>query len=149
MPFCSTPFRGRRSCRIHLCYILDLITEHCCISDYQYFVLAPNYTETPPLVETWIGGTDKEKEGCWVWSDGSPLVWTEWYPGQPDNYDSDEHCMSISDSDAKMNDLKCDEVTDPKSDGWICKKLGKNLGRAQYTKSLFGDVVLSDLTGLG
>ena len=76
------------------------------ISDYQYFVLAPNYTESPTLVEMWVGGNDQEKEGCWVWSDGSPLLWTEWGPSQPDNYTGDEHCMSVSNLHAKMNDLK-------------------------------------------
>merc|ERR1711962_83681 len=32
----------------------------------------------------WIGGIDKEKEGTWKWTDGSPFEFTWWRPGQPD-----------------------------------------------------------------
>ena len=33
----------------------------------------------------WIGFTDKNQEGNWVWSDGSNLDFTNWSPGEPSN----------------------------------------------------------------
>ena len=34
----------------------------------------------------WIGGTDAASEGTWVWSpSGTPLSYTNWYPGEPNN----------------------------------------------------------------
>ncbi|XP_069046937.1 galactose-specific lectin nattectin-like [Lepisosteus oculatus] len=41
---------------------------------------------------TWIGGSDSEKEGTWLWSDGSQLDFTKWGNGQPDNYGV-ENCI--------------------------------------------------------
>ncbi|XP_035697843.1 perlucin-like protein [Branchiostoma floridae] len=35
----------------------------------------------------WFGLTDQVREGTWVWEDGTPLVgWSDWAPGEPDNY---------------------------------------------------------------
>ena len=31
----------------------------------------------------WIGLTDLQKEGSWVWASGEPVSYTNWYPGQP------------------------------------------------------------------
>jgi len=31
----------------------------------------------------WIGLTDEEVEGQWKWIDGTPLQWSNWYPGNP------------------------------------------------------------------
>uniref|UniRef100_A0A3Q2CP72 C-type lectin domain-containing protein n=1 Tax=Cyprinodon variegatus TaxID=28743 RepID=A0A3Q2CP72_CYPVA len=34
----------------------------------------------------WIGLTDSEEEGRWLWVDGSPLNTSFWTDGQPDNW---------------------------------------------------------------
>merc|ERR1712024_390083 len=34
---------------------------------------------------SWIGGSDKIREGTWLWSDGLPFTYTAWARGQPDN----------------------------------------------------------------
>lgn len=31
----------------------------------------------------WIGFTDAAVEGAWVWSNGDPVTYTNWYPGEP------------------------------------------------------------------
>ena len=33
----------------------------------------------------WIGLSDAETEGQWQWSNGDPLSYTNWYPGEPNN----------------------------------------------------------------
>ena len=62
----------------------------------------------------WLGGTDKDKEGTWKWTDGSPFEFTGWRPKQPDNYKGREDCLHMyrlgkwTDNRGKWNDLRCD-----------------------------------------
>ena len=44
------------------------------------------------LQHLWLGGSDKEKEGVWKWSDGSPWKFTKWNRGQPTSV-SEENCL--------------------------------------------------------
>ena len=38
-------------------------------------------------VDCWIGLTDEGHEGSWIWvSTGEEAVYTNWMPGQPNNY---------------------------------------------------------------
>ena len=34
----------------------------------------------------WIGLNDIDSEGTFVWSDGSPVTYTNWVPGEPNDY---------------------------------------------------------------
>ncbi|KAM9339824.1 galactose-specific lectin nattectin-like [Symphorus nematophorus] len=60
----------------------------------------------------WIGLTDSQKEGTWLWVDGSPLneSLTFWNPREPDNWigrDADgEDCARMGEK-AGAADLKC------------------------------------------
>ncbi|XP_051247510.1 C-type lectin domain family 4 member C-like isoform X7 [Dicentrarchus labrax] len=60
----------------------------------------------------WIGLTDSEKEGTWLWVDGSPLKesLTFWSGKEPDNWterDPDgEDCVRMGEK-ARAHDLKC------------------------------------------
>ncbi|KAM7364758.1 hypothetical protein PAMP_003457 [Pampus punctatissimus] len=70
---------------------------------------------------TWIGLSDKEKEGTWKWTDGTPLTLTYWYTKQPDNGGGDpqwgeEDCVEMIGPN-EWNDLSCDA-----SLRWICEK---------------------------
>ncbi|XP_039674623.1 CD209 antigen-like protein A [Perca fluviatilis] len=74
---------------------------------------------------TWIGLTDKDEEGTWIWVDGTPLTLKYW-AGPPDNGGGDpqwgeEDCAHIvagMDTGANWNDRRCDNSLQ-----WICEKM--------------------------
>ncbi len=53
----------------------------------------------------WIGFSDEAAEGSFVWYDQSPLGYTNWAPGEP-NQSGDEDCTQIY-PDGMWNDLSC------------------------------------------
>ncbi|AKT37573.1 CotH kinase family protein [Chondromyces crocatus] len=63
----------------------------------------------------WIGLHDQAQEGTFVWTDGSPLDYTDWASGEPNNYADDEHCVHLT-GGGQWNDLFCT------SDGrYVCR----------------------------
>ncbi|XP_036424671.1 galactose-specific lectin nattectin-like [Colossoma macropomum] len=63
---------------------------------------------TGSLTRTWLGGHDAVAEGKWLWSDGSKMSFQDWDKGQPDNYNSKEHCLEINYGGFQQwNDLPC------------------------------------------
>ena len=73
----------------------------------------------------WIGLRERNNEGEWLWTDYSPLSYTNWNPGEPNNYGGDEACVAISyyvsDTDgserATWNDAHCSGEMN-----YICQK---------------------------
>ena len=74
----------------------------------------------------WIGFTDKGHEGRWTWEYGCESDFTNWLPGEPNDYGGDaaygsgygygyyydddgdgEDCATLSGGDAQWNDLDC------------------------------------------
>ncbi|XP_071789139.1 uncharacterized protein [Asterias amurensis] len=56
----------------------------------------------------WIGLNDQRKEGGYAWSDGTQVEFTDWAPGEPNDYGGQEECVEIYlQSDNKWNDLYC------------------------------------------
>ncbi|XP_026181764.1 ladderlectin-like [Mastacembelus armatus] len=56
----------------------------------------------------WIGGHDLIQEGKWKWTDKTPFTYTNWAPGQPDDYQRNEDCLQISTEGRRFwNDLDC------------------------------------------
>lgn len=60
----------------------------------------------------WIGFTDEEVEGQWVWINGDPVTYTNWNtPYEPNNYLGIEHCGATEVAwGGKWNDLPCDTI---------------------------------------
>jgi hypothetical protein len=57
----------------------------------------------------WLGATDYSTEGTFVWIDGTPFVYENWAPGEP-NEAGDEDCAStigIQNGQAEWNDVPC------------------------------------------
>ena len=58
----------------------------------------------------WIGLTDRESEGIYVWeSDKSVSTFYNWSYNNPDNYDDNEGCVSIGMFLTLWNDIDCDK----------------------------------------
>ncbi len=56
---------------------------------------------------TWLGATDNEIEGTFVWEhSGQPMSWTYWDKWQPDNVAGGQNCLSFWSTD-KWNDAEC------------------------------------------
>lgn len=58
----------------------------------------------------WIGLSDATSEGAFAWLDGSPVTYTNWEPGEPNDHGSGEDCgeMKVSDNGI-WNDVPCGE----------------------------------------
>ena len=67
----------------------------------------------------WLGGNDIATEGTWVWTDGLAWNYQNWYPSNPSNHGSNEHCAHIyfTKDDGLWNDIHCSHLS-----AFICKK---------------------------
>ncbi|CAL9697584.1 unnamed protein product [Knipowitschia caucasica] len=60
------------------------------------FVVTLIIKDTGGYAMTWLGGTDAVEDKKWLWSDGTPWDYENWYSGQPDNHKEVEHSLSIN-----------------------------------------------------
>ena len=66
----------------------------------------------------WIGGNDITEEGRWVWSDGSPIEFSNFDQGEPDNNDDGgEDCVQFRGGTGLWRDDNCFE-----NDNYLCER---------------------------
>ena len=56
--------------------------------------------------DLWLGASDAASEGTWVWVTGEPWSYTNWYPGEPNNFGGVENYL-VTDTSVlkKWNDV--------------------------------------------
>lgn len=67
--------------------------------------------------EVWLAGNDLLVEGQWMWADDrTPLTYTNWTPGQPDNwghYNPLAHCLGLFNGAFTWDDENCESLNNP------------------------------------
>ncbi|XP_061462289.1 brevican core protein isoform X2 [Rhineura floridana] len=103
--FCYKHFSSRRSWE-------DAETQCRNLGGHLANIMTPeeqNFINNRYKEYQWIGLNDRTIEGDFQWSDGSPLLYENWHPGQPDSYFlSGENCVVIVWHDeGKWSDVPC------------------------------------------
>nr|XP_034345452.1 low affinity immunoglobulin epsilon Fc receptor isoform X6 [Arvicanthis niloticus] len=68
--------------------------------------------------DSWIGLQDLNMEGEFLWTDGSPMSYSNWNPGEPNNGGQGEDCVMMRGS-GQWNDAFCRSYLD----AWVCEQL--------------------------
>ncbi|XP_035315286.1 low affinity immunoglobulin epsilon Fc receptor isoform X1 [Cricetulus griseus] len=68
--------------------------------------------------DSWIGLRDLNVEGQFIWMDGSPVGYSNWSPGEPNNAEQGEDCVLMRES-GQWNDYSCRSFLY----AWVCEQL--------------------------
>ncbi|CAO2630897.1 Low affinity immunoglobulin epsilon Fc receptor, partial [Lemmus lemmus] len=68
--------------------------------------------------DSWIGLRDLNVEGEFIWMDGSPVGYSNWSPGEPNNAGQGEDCVMMRGS-GQWNDAFCHSFLE----AWVCEQL--------------------------
>ncbi|XP_047454819.1 ladderlectin-like [Mugil cephalus] len=86
----------------------NLASVHNIIEYHKIQSLIQNGSHAHP--ETWIGGSDAQEEGVWLWSDGMIFHYTNWCDGQPSTAEGQQNCIQMNYGVSKCWDnVKCVE----------------------------------------
>jgi hypothetical protein len=69
-------------------------------------------TAVAGLVEgyLWLGLHDQEEEGTFIWSDGTPVSYTNWWSGEPNDYGGEDCASTNYGATGYWNDFPCDST---------------------------------------
>ena len=56
----------------------------------------------------WLGANDRQAEGQWVWVDGTPLIFSKWAPGEPNDFNGVQDCSYAGRFDRLWDDVGCE-----------------------------------------
>eukprot|EP00794_Sanderia_malayensis_P009504 gene9504-biopygen7844 len=91
-------------------YCLDLKGDLLSIRDWSENQRVVEFVKSTGMTEfIWIGMNDRQQNGTMEWSNGSPVTFTNWSKGQPENEDKDEDCaaMFLEENDLPWFDAQC------------------------------------------
>ncbi|KAJ8272624.1 hypothetical protein GJAV_G00091430 [Gymnothorax javanicus] len=81
----------------------NLASERC-LKDH-HFLKRLNHRRS---FSFWIGLSDCQREGTWIWSDGTAVWFAKWNRGEPNNANHNEHCvLSNAGTQKDWNDVSC------------------------------------------
>ncbi|XP_069460032.1 CD209 antigen-like protein C isoform X1 [Ambystoma mexicanum] len=89
----------------------DSAKQSCAVQNSRVVILN-NKEEVNFLIQHtgskgyWISLTDIDTEGKWHWGDGTPLTFSNWNKGEPNNDKNNEDCVEMR-PDGFWNDLPC------------------------------------------
>ena len=98
---------------------------------------ANDFLTTLTTEPSWIGATDEGSEGSWRWSDGSAWGYQNWSPGNPDNFNSNQHHALINWGGLGLWDDEDDNWSYP----FICQS---TLGHKDYAEQQLLDCATED-----
>ena len=94
-------------------YCIDTYSAHLASvhsnADNQDIYNICNNLGASPGTGCYIGFTDTASEGTWVWVDGSPVVYTAWSPGEPNNYGDQDFAYIWAAGDPHGRDGRWDD----------------------------------------
>ncbi|KAK2549082.1 Coagulation factor VIII [Acropora cervicornis] len=67
--------------------------------------------------QVWLGLNDRNIEAGHTWSDGSPVTFLNWHPGEPNDLNNVEKCAEMYPADTRWNDVMCIALN-----GYVCKQ---------------------------
>jgi hypothetical protein len=85
-------------------YGSDAVTVSAITGTYD----SPNVSTTRVVTATGVTLTGADANN-YVWDNGDPIDYTNWYPGKPDHYNPDEFCV-IQSSSLQWDDYPCGHV---------------------------------------
>ncbi|XP_042329971.1 macrophage mannose receptor 1-like [Sceloporus undulatus] len=104
----------------------DLASIHH-VEEYSFIISQLGYR---PTDELWIGLNDLKVQMYFEWTDGTPVTYTKWLPGEPTHASSkQEDCVVMKGKDGYWADQECDVKL-----GYICKR--KPLNEAPEEKEM-------------
>ena len=110
--FCFNPLRWSEAREACLAEGGDLVSIHNEATQQELFAMAMAIVPS----NWWLGLNDREEEGDYAWSDGTPFDFEAWAENEPNNANN-EDCVHWAEwSDGQWNDLPCD-ATLP----YVCK----------------------------
>ena len=85
-------------------------------TDKGGFLVEPRSAELSTAVATftfetnfvWTGGSQLNSPSQFTWNtDNEPLTYTNWSPGQPNNYGGNQKCLALKNTNHKWDDASC------------------------------------------